>query len=100
MQKLNTPQELCAVKLIKYDEIYGEPLLLELWHNESKALKMLKGEYTVNAFDIIEKKPHIYVIKFYFNGVLYALSGFLIYLWIYIFRLLRIYVMEVICEKS
>lgn len=61
MQKLNTPQELCAVKLIKYDEIYGEPLLLELWHNESKALKLLKGQYTVNAFDIIEKKPHIYV---------------------------------------
>ncbi len=83
MQKLNTPQELCAVKLIKYDEIYGEPLLLELWHNESKALKLLKGEYTVNAFDIIEKKPHIYVIKFYFNIDLCVLIGFLIYLWIY-----------------
>jgi hypothetical protein len=63
--------------LIKYDEIYGEPLLLELWHNESKALKLLKGEYTVNAFDIIEKKPHIYVIKLYFNRDLCGLSGFL-----------------------
>jgi len=63
MQKLNTPNELCAVKLINYDQIYNEPMLLELWHNESKALKLLKGEYTLNAFDIIEKKPSIYVKK-------------------------------------
>jgi hypothetical protein len=43
LQKINTPQEICAVKVMNYSEIYKEPLLLELWHNECKALKILKG---------------------------------------------------------
>ena len=47
---------------MNYTDIYNEPLLTELWHNESSVLKTLKSDYTVNAIDIIEKSPTIYVI--------------------------------------
>lgn len=46
---------------MNYAEIQKEPLLMELWGNESKALKLLKGKNTVNAFDIIEKDGTLYV---------------------------------------
>lgn len=43
------------------NDIKEEPLLTELWHNESKALLSLKSKYIVNATDIIEKGDTVYV---------------------------------------
>tara|TARA_B110000503_G_C7051843_1_gene372679 strand:+ start:498 stop:722 length:225 start_codon:yes stop_codon:yes gene_type:complete len=41
LTKLNTPEEICAVKLMDLGEVRKEPILTELWGNESKALKLL-----------------------------------------------------------
>ena len=56
---------------MNYAEIQKEPLLMELWGNESKALKLLKGKNTVNAFDIIEKDGTLYV-KYLLHFLLYS----------------------------
>jgi hypothetical protein len=46
----------------------SNPILVELFKNESKALLTLKGDHVMNARDIIEKSPYIYVIGPLCNG--------------------------------
>jgi len=62
MKKEGTPDELCAVKLMDYNQMMSNPTLVELFKAESHALMTLKGDHVVNARDIFEQPPHIYNI--------------------------------------
>lgn len=62
MTHKDTPQEACAVKLMDMNNVKQNPILQELFNNEKKALLSLKGDHVVNARDIFEESPYIYVI--------------------------------------
>ena len=63
LTKVGTPEELVAVKLMKYNEIHGDPTLIQLWKNESQCIMTLKGDYVANALEIIDKQPpNIFVV--------------------------------------
>ncbi len=68
LNKLNTADELCAVKLVERNKIYSEPLLIDLFKNEKLALTTLQGNYVLNSRDVFEEKDYIYNIGPLCNG--------------------------------
>lgn len=46
----------------------SDPLLTKLFENEKHALLTLKGKHIVNAYDIFNQAPWIYVIAPLCNG--------------------------------